>query len=171
MVVIGASQLEQFWLKEVKRAFKQFEGRVTFVWTNDLSFTELLQRCATLPAHSAIFYGLLSLDAKGVPQIEERTLRELHAVAKAPIFGLHSTQMSRGIVGGPLLSIEDLSRNTAKVAMRVLRGESPRSIVTPIQMAGAPAFDWRELQRWGIGEDRLAPGSAVLFREPTTWQR
>ena len=35
VVVIGASQLEQFWLKEVKRAFKRFEDRVTFVWTND----------------------------------------------------------------------------------------------------------------------------------------
>jgi PAS domain S-box-containing protein len=171
VVVIGASQLEQFWLKEVKRAFKRFEGRLTFVWTNDWSFAELLQRCATLPAHSAIFYGVLALDAKGVPQIEERTLRELHAVGNAPIFGLHSTQLGRGIVGGPLLSIEDLSRNAANVALRVLRGESPRSIVTPTQVAGVPAFDWRELGRWGIGEDRLDPGSTVQFREPTPWQR
>jgi hypothetical protein len=47
VVVIGASQLEQFWIKEVKRAFKRFEGRLSFVWTNDWSFGELLQRCAT----------------------------------------------------------------------------------------------------------------------------
>ena len=171
VVVIGASQMEQFWVNEVKRAFEQFEGRLTFVWTNDWSFAELLQRCAALPAHSAIFYGVLAVDAKGVPQIEERTLRELHAVANAPIFGLHSSQLGRGIVGGPLLSIEDLSRNAANVALRVLRGESPRSIVTPTQVAGVPAFDWRELERWGIGEDRLDPGSTVQFREPTPWQR
>ncbi len=171
LVVIGASQLEQFWLNEVKRAFERFDGRLTFVWTNDWSFAELLERCATLPPHSAIFFGVLALDAKGVPQIEERTLRELHAVANAPIFGLHSSQLGRGIVGGPLLSIEDLSRNAANVALRVLRGESPRSIVTPTQVAAAPAFDWRELERWGIGEDRLAPGSTVQFREPTTWHR
>ncbi len=171
VVVIGASQLEQFWLKEVQRTFKRFEGRLEFVWTNDWSFAELLQRCATLPANSAIFYGVLALDAKGVPQIEERTLRELHAVANAPIFGLHSTQLGRGIVGGPLLSIEDASHHTAEVALRVLHGESPRSIVTPVQAAGVPTFDWRELRRWGIGEDRLAPGSQVLFREPTIWHR
>ena len=53
----------------------------------------------------------------------------------------------------------------------MLRGESPRSLATPTQVAGVPAFDWRELQRWGIGEDRLEPGSVVLFREPTAWQR
>jgi len=171
LVVIGASQLEQFWLNEVRHAFKRFEGRLTFVWTNDWSYSELLQRCATLPAHSAIFFGVLALDAKGVPQIEERTLRELHGVANAPIFGLHSTQLGLGIVGGPLLSIEDLSRNSANVALRVLRGESPRSIVTPIQVAGVPTFDSRELDRWGISEGRLDPGSKVQFREPTTWQR
>ena len=171
VVVIGASQLEQFWLKEVQRAFKRFEGRVNFVWTNDWSFTELLQRSATLPARSAIFFGVFAVDAAGVPHIEERTLRELHGVANAPIFGLHSTQLSRGIVGGPLLSIDELSRTAAGVALRMLRGEAPRSIVTPIQVAGSPSFDWRELQRWGIGEDRLAAGSTVQFREPAVWQR
>ncbi len=170
VVVIGASQLEQFWLKETQRAFKEFEGRLTFVWTNDWSFAELLQRSATLPAHSAIFFGVFSLDAKGVPQVEERTLRELHAVANAPMFGLHSTQLGLGIVGGPLLSIEELSHNAATAAVRVLRGEAPRSIVTPTQVAGLPTLDWRELERWGIDEDRLAPGSTVQFREPTMWQ-
>jgi len=171
VVVIGASQLEQFWLEEVKRTFKRFEGRLTFVWSNEWSFAELLERSASLPANSAIFFGVLALDAKGVPQVEERTLRELHAVANAPIFGLHSTQLGRGIVGGPLLSIEDLGRNSADVAVRMLRGESPRSIVTPVQGPGVPAFDWRELRRWGISEARLVPGSTVLFRELTTWQR
>ena len=73
-------------------------------------------------------------------------------------------------MGGPLLSIEDLSRNTASVAVRILRGESPQSL-TALQVAATPAFDWRELRRWGIAEDRLQPGSVVRFREPTAWQR
>ena len=170
-VVIGASQFEQFWLQEVKRGLRRFEDRLTFIWTNELSFEEMLKGCASLPPHSAIFYGVLSLDAKGVRHAEERTLGALHAAANAPIFGLHSTQLGRGIVGGPLLSIEDLSRNTATVAVRMLRGESPQSLTTPTQVAATPAFDGRELRRWGIGEDRLQPGSVVLFREPTAWQR
>ena len=170
-VVIGASQFEQFWLKEVKRGLRRFEGRLTFIWTNELSFEEMLKGCASLPPHSAIFYGVLSSDAKGVRHAEERTLGAFHAAANAPIFGLHSTQLGRGIVGGPLLSIEDLSRNTATVAVRMLRGASPHSLTTPTQVAATPTFDGRELRRWGIGEDRLQPGSVVLFREPTAWQR
>ena len=32
-------------------------------------------------------------------------------------------------------------------------------------------YDWRELQRWKINEKLLPPGSTVLFREPTVWDR
>jgi signal transduction histidine kinase len=53
----------------------------------------------------------------------------------------------------------------------MLRGASPHSLATPTQGAETPTFDGRELRRWGIGEDRLPPGSVVLFREPTAWQR
>ena len=40
----------------------------------------------------------------------------------------------------------------------------------PIEFS-APKYDWRQLQRWNISESRLPPGSEVLFREPTVWQR
>ena len=171
LVIIGASQLERFWLDEVKREFRRFDLRLNFIWTNDMSFAEMLKRSAGLPPHSAIFYGVLSLDAKGDPQVESRTLAELHAAANAPIFGLHSPQLGQGIVGGPLLSIDELSRNTAAVAMRILRGESPRGITTAVQVPGTATFDWREVRRWGIDESRLSPASVVKFREPTAWQR
>ena len=34
----------------------------------------------------------------------------------------------------------------------------------------APIFDWRELERWGIPESRLPPGSVVRYRAPSLWQ-
>jgi C4-dicarboxylate-specific signal transduction histidine kinase len=32
-------------------------------------------------------------------------------------------------------------------------------------------FDWRQLQRWGIREDLLPPGSTIMFRVPSAWER
>jgi PAS domain S-box-containing protein len=168
-VVVGASQLEQAWLGEMRRAFHQFEGQVTFTWANDLSFDEMLARSARLPAHSAILFAIYSLDAKGVPHVEDLALTQLHAAANAPIFALRTTQLGLGIVGGPLMSIEDLSRNTAMVARHMLSGE--RDSNPPTQGLGSPLYDWRELRRWDIDETRLPSGSMVLFREPTMWQK
>ena len=169
MVVVGASPVEQFWLQEMKREFRRFGDRLQFIWTNELSFDEIVERSRTMPAQSAIFFAILSLDGKGEPQVERDALTSLHAVANVPMFALSG--MGRGIVGGPLLSIDELSRTTAQVALRVLAGESPGAITTPTQRTGQPTYDARELRRWKIDEGRLPPASVVLFREPTIWQR
>ena len=123
-VVIGASGLEDFWRTEMSRQFQPLRDRLTFHWLNHLSFGQMLKRSAALPPHSIIFYSILSLDAEGTPQVEERALRELHAAANAPIFGFHSDQLGRGIVGGPLMSIEEVGQNATKVALRMLQGEA-----------------------------------------------
>ena len=169
MVVVGASQVEQFWLQEMKREFRRFDGRLQFVWTNELSFDEIIERCRTMPAQSAIFFAILSLDGKGEPRVAGDTLTTLHDAANVPMFALYG--IGRGIVGGPLLSTEELSRTTAQVALRVLSGESPGRIKTPTQRTGPPTYDARELRRWKVDEGRLTPASVVLFREPTIWRR
>ena len=127
-VVVGASRLEQVWLDEMKKAFRRFEGRVTFSWGNDLSFADMVTRAAHLPSHSAILFAILSVDSKGVPYVEDEALATLHASANAPIFGVRSTQLGLGIVGGPLISVEDLSQNTAEAALHLLNGEPPRTL-------------------------------------------
>jgi hypothetical protein len=102
LVVVGASQVEQFWLKEMKREFGRFGGRLQFIWTNQLSFAEIVARCRTMPARSAIFFAILALDGKGEPRVEGDTLTSLHAVASVPMFSLYG--MGDGIVGGPYTS-------------------------------------------------------------------
>src|SRR5262249_11100916 len=87
------------------------------------------------------------------------------------IFGALTTQLGRGIVGGPLLDIDEVSRNATAVALRLLQGEVASRITTSSQRPGPPQFDWRELRRWGIDENRLPPGSVVQFREPTPRER
>jgi len=165
MVVIGASGLERFWLQEVQRQFRPFENRVTFVWTNAMSTDELIRRSASLPPRSAILYGIWSLDAKSVPQMEAQTLDALHAAANAPMFGLHAHQLGHGIVGGPLLSLDNLSHESAAVALRLLRGEAASAIPPRTLVSATTTYDGRELRRWRIAERRLEPGGAILFRD------
>jgi len=170
-VVVGSSPLERFWRTELEGAFQPFTHRVTFEWFDRLTFQDMRNRCAALPAGCAIFYAILAVDAAGVPFSEARSLRELREVASVPIFGLHDTQMGRGIVGGPLLAIGELSRNTAEVALRILGGEDPSSLRLPAQGPGEPQFDWRELRRWNIGVGQLPQGSRIQFRQPSPWER
>ena len=63
------------------------------------------------------------------------------------------------------MAVDDLSRRTAEVAVRLLGAHSAYALQPP----GRPIFDWRELQRWDIPESRLPPGSLVRYRTPSLW--
>src|SRR6185436_10022589 len=85
--------------------------------------------------------------------------------------GLYQHQMGLGIVGGRLYQGELEGVESARVAARILRGE-PTSNFPPLFIGTRPpTYDWRELTHWGISESRLPPGSVVLFRQPTAWER
>jgi signal transduction histidine kinase len=169
-VVVGASPVEQFWRKEIAREVQPLEGRVEFIWYDKLSFEDILKHAAALPPHSAIFWELMSVDAAGVVHEGHTALARLHAVANAPIFSYDESFFGNEIVGGPLLSVLEGSRQTAAVAIRILGGEKAGDIKVPLIGFAAPKFDWREMQRWGISESRLPPGSTILFHEPTAWE-
>ena len=164
-VVLGGGQASTFWSRELQAQFTPFQDRLTFIWSNELSFTEILHRCETLPDHSAILYLNFGSDAKGGTYGDERVLTALHEVTKAPIFGVQSVMLGAGIVGGRLMDIDALGRSTADAAIRILDGAPPRSVIVPPQPPGQAVFDWRELDRWGIAESRLPPGSVVHYRK------
>jgi len=169
-MVTGSGQVGQFWRRELENEFGRFHDRLTFVWFEDLSFREALLRTASLPDNSAILYIIFGTDGTGAAFADERLFAELHATANAPLFAGQSVYLGAGIVGGSLLSIDDLSRDTADVAVRLLNGESPGRVRVPPHVPGQPIFDWRELQRWGIAESRLPAGSVVRYRSPSLWQ-
>lgn len=168
-VVLGSSPLERFWRAELGRDLEPFESRVRLLWWNDLSGQEVLVRAANLPPRSAIVYVLFLIDAAGVPHASPAILASLHEAASAPIFGIFDTQLGQGIVGGPLTPATGLSRLSVDAAARILRGEPPASCRYPAVKPGPPVYDWRELQRWGIRERDLPPGSTVRFRPPSAW--
>ena len=61
--------------------------------------------------------------------------------------------------------------HAAAAAIRILNGEKASDIKIPPSPFASPKFDWRQMQRWGISESSLPPGSKIDFREPTVWER
>ena len=168
-VVTGAGRNGTFWRRELGDEFARFHGRPTFIWSDELSLSEMLRRCANLPRYSAILYVTFGMDRPGGAYADDRVLADLHATATAPLFAAQSVMLGTGIVGGPLMSIDDLSRNAADAAIRLLNGAAPGTVTVPPQSPGPLIYDWRELQRWGITESRLPPGSVVRYRAPSLW--
>ena len=169
--VVGASPLERFWTEEFRRISQPFTDRITFEWFNELRFEDMLKRVSKLPPHSAIFFVDLRVDAAGVPLDRDQVLPKLTRATNAPIFSYIDSYLGLGIVGGPMLSSEEVGRQMAEAAVRILSGETPGDLKIPPVAQGTPQYDWRELKHWKISEDQLPAGSVVRFREPTVWEQ
>ena len=171
IVVVGSSPIEKFWKEAIGKQAAPLTNRIKLSWTDELPFEELLKQASALPPHTAIFWELMIVDAAGVVHEGNLPLERLHAVANAPIFSYDESFFGNGIVGGPLLTVADTSRLTATVAVRILKGEKAGDIkVSPVEFS-PPRFDWGQMQRWGISEKNLPPGSEILFRDPTVWEQ
>jgi len=130
-----------------------------------------LKHAAALPPHSAIFWHLMNVDAAGVVHEGDTGLPRLYEVANAPIFTFDDSFFGREIVGGPMHSVLSLSRDTVAVVVRILGGEKAGDIKIAARGYAPPIFDWRQLQRWGISERNLPPGSEIRFRQSTAWEQ
>ena len=124
-----------------------------------------------MPPHTAIFYQQLAVDGAGAVYGDKEPLKRIYEVANAPIFSFDQSYFNGEIVGGPMFSPAEGARPMAAVAVRMLGGEKAGGIKVPPIGFSAPKYDWRLLQRWNISESRLPPGSEILFREPTAWER
>ena len=169
-IVNGVSPNEVFWHEEIQRQLAPFAKAVELKWYDELPFADILKDAAKLPPHSAILWHLMNVDAAGVAHEENELLNALASVASAPIFSYDGSFFEGALVGGPMFSVLESSAVTANVANRILSGERPGDIKTqPVEFA-APRFDWRQMQRWGISEGSLPPGSIIDFRQPSLWQ-
>ena len=170
--ILGMSPGERFWAGEAQRLLGPLlKDKVDLIFYGEQPLDEILKAVATLPPHTAIFYQQLAMDGAGTVYGDKDPLKRIYAVANAPIFSFDQTFFNGEIVGGPMFSPTESAKPTAAVAVRMLGGEKADSIKVPVIGFSTPKYDWRQLQRWNISESRLPPGSEVMFREPTMWQR
>lgn len=170
-VVFGSSPLEKFWAQECRKQFSTFSDRVEFIWLEEFTLEEMLEQCSTLPPRSFVLHVFFLVDAAGIGCEKNEALRSLHEVANAPVFAVFSSEFGQGPVGGRLFQNDEIGAQGARTAARILLGEKAENIPPLILEPATPVYDWRELQRWNIPEDRLPPNRIIRFRQPGFWQR
>jgi PAS domain S-box-containing protein len=169
-VVCGVSGFEKYFENTARRQFQDYDGRIEFTYLTGLSLADIQGAVAKTPEDSIIYFISLVEDGAGNKFIPLDALDKISSVANAPIYSWYDVPIDHGIVGGSLISTELVARQTAELALRALRGENPDRIPVAEVRPNINIFDWRQLRRWGISEDRLPPGSVIRFREPSFWE-
>jgi PAS domain S-box-containing protein len=170
-VLAGCTIRELESVEQFRRETGTFAGRIHFFWLVGLSLLDLRTELSRLPDHTIAFYLTLFQDATGASFTPRQALALFAPASRAPIYACYDTYLGHGIVGGVMVTFDEVGRKAARLGMRILRGEDAQSAAKSESLQPAPLFDWRELRRWKIDEKRLPPGSIVRFKEPTYWEQ
>ena len=170
-VVSGTLAHDKKYEELCRERLKDYDSGVAINYLTDLAPKELAAKVRSLPKRSVVFYIWQQVYDEAGGLLETKDILTLvTASATAPVYGLSSWQVGKGIVGGQVLTLEARGTKAAEIALRIVNGARAQDIA--VQMAPlVPMFDWRELKRWGISARSLPPDSVVRFRVPTFWEQ
>ena len=171
VIIGGTTAFDTTEVSITKTNIASLASKLDLAYMTDLEMNQLLERVRQLPEQTVVLYISYFRDAAGHKFINAtRALPMIADAANAPLFGMSDTYLGHGIVGGDLMRFQEQGKVTARIVSELLEGKKAQDI--PIEsLPSAYVFDWKALQRWHIPENRLPPGSLVLFREASLWER
>jgi PAS domain S-box-containing protein len=170
VLVGGISKTDRAFQHIAREALRPYDGQLEVTFLTDLPMAKILRQVSSLPSQTLVIYLSMFRDSTGHDFMPWEALERLSQVANAPVYALWDTLLGHGIVGGNLMSLSKQGRLAGKMGRRVLEGEKPESIPIVYEGTNLYVFDWRQLQRWGLKESNLPPGSLVRFKEPSLWE-
>ena len=121
-----------------------------------------------LPPDSAIYYLLMFSDMRGNYMTPYQIVQSIAQNANAPVFSHWQSLMGSGILGGYMISGERIGALAGRSVLSAMNGGNFR--LRP-EDAFNYYYDWRQLNRWGIAEKRLMPGTDIINRPASLLDR
>jgi signal transduction histidine kinase len=149
--------------------FRQEMAAFGFTWLTNFSMEELRGELSRVSDHTVVLYLTIFQDAAGKTLTPRQALDAFAPASRAPIYGCFA-YLGHGIVGRSMVTFEQIGRKAAQLGVRILAGEDAQAAIRSESYQSAPMVDWRQLQRWGINENRLPPGTILEFRQPSLWE-
>ena len=171
IALVGDPLERQPFFRYYVQELPQFAGELKFIDLSGLPMADVRQRVATLPDDAAILFSSIYVDGAGVNYVPREALGLVAEVANRPIVSETGTYIGYGSVGGFVVLPEPIGQEIARITLRILDGEMASNIPITLGDFTRPVFDWRQLQRFGISEAQLPPGSEIRFRPVTMWEQ
>jgi signal transduction histidine kinase len=168
---VGNRFEEQLYYRHFADEVPQFSDTLEFIDLMGLPLREIKRRVVALPPNSVVYYIGINSDPGATYNSAAQVLPSIVEVANRPIVVDAETLFGSGAVGGFIFSPIQIGQDAGRLALRILNGENASGIPVTTGSNSKPIFDWRQLQRWGINENGLPPGSEIRFRSPTAWEQ
>ena len=148
--------------REVERLVPAYQGRVRFLFLEELEMPEILKAVQKLGPDSLVFYGLFFRDKAGRFYEYDEGISLIAESCPVPVYGVWDFYLGYGLTGGMLTSGYYQGEAAARMAVRVLHGEKVENIPIVMKSPNRYMFDYRQLKRFGLFYFPLPEGSTVI---------
>ncbi|HSL71120.1 MAG TPA: ATP-binding protein [Longimicrobiales bacterium] len=171
VLVGGAAAMDSVLMAAAVREIRPFLGGLELIVLQNWTYDSLLESLRELPPRTMVILSSFRRDRRGQKFNSGDLIASLTRVSPVPVYGIARNWVGDGIVGGSVMEFGDNGTQTGRMLVRVLR-RAPGTPVPAAEVAAAPlVVDWRQLGRWKFSERALPPGTQVLFRTSTVWER
>jgi PAS domain S-box-containing protein len=170
LVVIGGSDaVDHRWLEAARKAIEAHNPKLETAYWSGFTYDALLADVSRLPADSIVLLLTVFADSEGKRFIPRNVATSVAKASAAPVYGLFETYLGRGIVGGYVDTYESLGTTIADMVLEILSGTDAATLAPRTNPGTTFRVDARAMDRWGLKERNLPPGSVVQFKEPSLW--
>ena len=120
-VVSGVHPLDKKNEAQARLDLQKWQGRLDFRYLTDMSLEEMLAAISGAPRETIILYLAVSADNTGTTYNPRDVAERLSQVANGPVFGLYESILGYGIVGGSLVSYDDIGTQAGQLALSFLK--------------------------------------------------
>ncbi len=169
VAVIDASE-QNFWWGVTHFELLRHQGKIKEIDILGEPSAQMLEKINALPPHTVVLFQLAPAGSTE-PTISNYDV--LTAAARhLPTYSAWSLMcLNYGCIGGMYPEWEKDAESAGEMVARLLSGDRVEDIPIVNSANVRIRVDSRALRRWNISEEALPPGSLVLYREPTVWER
>lgn len=131
---------------------------------------DMLKLVSSLPADTVLLAMTIAGDRDGVRYSSDEILRSISTQASVPVYGMRSSYIGNGVVGGHVMNLSEHGREAGLLALQLLNNPHGGPY-TQISQKTRCVIDDRQIQRWGLNFKDIPADCDRPFHIPTFWER
>ena len=158
-------------MERLREIIPRFEGRVDFIWLDNLAMPDLIATLRTLQEGALVFYTFLFRDASGRFFEYDESIQMISRNCTVPIYGAWDFNLGHGIVGGLLTSGYHQGEAAGELALRILNGAPVDQVPIIAESPNRYMFDFEKLKMFNIKINRLPTEAIIINQPPSLYQQ
>jgi len=169
VVMTGSAEFDRDWRATAQEQLGDEYHGLAVDYLSGLSLEGFVDAARSLTRDSILVILTIFGDAEGRRPVPRDAAARIATAAGAPSYGVYSTFVGGGIVGGLINTFESIGTALAIQAEQIASGSDVDAEL--VALPGRPVIDWRQLKRWGLDAARLPEDTDLRFYDPTVWEQ